>query len=70
MRVLLRIKFRALGYTVDTQRFGWGISHDQDGNWTVGKLPTVKESDFKGSKTIFSKWGVTLATVAAEVAKE
>ena len=67
MRVLLRIKWRALGYTIDVQRFGWGISHDEEGNWTVGKLPAVKEADFKGAKTLVSKWGVTLAVESAEL---
>lgn len=67
MRVLLRIKWRALGYTVGVQRLGWGISHDEVGNWTVGKLPEVKEADFKGAKTLVTKWGVTLAVVSAEL---
>lgn len=69
MRILLRIKWNVFGYTASIQRVGWGISHDQDGNWTVGQLPTVKEADFKGAKTIFNKYGVTLATVSATTEK-
>lgn len=65
MRVLLKIKWRAFGYTFAVQRVGWGVSHDEAGNWTIGRLPEVNEDDFKGAKTIFNKRGVTLAVVSA-----
>lgn len=67
MRVLLKVKYRVFGYTLAVQRLGWGVSHDEAGNWTVGRLPDVKEADFKGAKTIFNKWGVTLAVFPAEL---
>lgn len=65
MRVLLRIKWSFLGYTYSTTRKGWGLSHDDEGNWTIGELPTVKETDFKGAKQVYNKHGITIATVAA-----
>lgn len=65
MRVLLRIKWSALGVSLKIDRRAWGISHDQEGNWTIGKLPDPKESEFKTAKTIFNKWGITMATVNA-----
>jgi hypothetical protein len=45
-------------------RRAFGISHDEQGNWTIGKLTDPKESEFKTAKTFFSKWGITLATLA------
>lgn len=67
MRILLRVKWSAFGACLKVDRRAFGISHDDDGNWTVGKLANPKESEFKTAKVMFNKWGITLATTATTV---
>lgn len=65
MRLLLRIKWRVFGYTYAVTRKGWGISHDENGTWTLGELPGVKDADFLTARTLYKNHGITIAYVAA-----
>ena len=62
MRVLIRVKYRFLGFTIGTDRKAFGISHDELGNWTIGRINDPKDLDFITAKKIFDRWGVLVAT--------
>lgn len=64
MKLMLRIKWSALGYTIKVERHAWGVGVDENGTWSINKITEPKDSEFKTAKTHFNKWGITIATVS------